>query len=457
MASTTNNVSVDTQERQRQVKKVARLGWTIWSVAMIAQLLNTFHRVAGAAVVDKIMIDFGITAATAGSVLAMYFYVYAAMQFPSGVLADYLGPRKTVTFGCLATGIGSIIFGLAPSLPILYLGRFLLSLGVAVTFVSVLKIQTQWFQSRYFGRISSITGSLGTAGSLIGTTPMALLVIMMGWRLSFELMGFLSLVVCLACWLVVRDRPTDIGLPSYAEIERGELGDTPPAPSQDASTAGFRKRLSILLTNKYIWPPFLIGLGSYGTLLVFQGAWGIPYLMQVYSMTRDSAANFMLLTMIGNMSGTVIIAFVSDRLQRRKLPAIICGFVYLSLWVMLTLWNGGKPPVTALYPICFFLGFFISFTMLSFACAKEVVPPSVSGMAMGFVNISIFLSPAVLQIVFGMILDLGWQGAVLDGARVYPLAAFQSGFALVCFGALAYVIGALLLKETRCRDIYDKI
>jgi len=91
------------------------------------------------------------------------------------------------------------------------------------------------------------------------------------------------------------------------------------------------------------------------------------------------------------------------------------------------------------------------------ACVKEIVPPSVSGMAMGLVNMSTFLSAAVLQIVFGKILDLGWQGAVLEGVRIYPLSAFQSGFILVCVAAIAYVIGALLLKETRCRDIYDEL
>lgn len=423
----------------------------------MAQLLNMFHRVAGSAAVDKIMADFGITAATIGSVLAVYFYVYAAMQFPSGVLADYLGPRKTVTFGCLVAGIGSVVFGLAPSIPILYLGRFLLSLGVAVIFVSVLKLQTQWFQSRYFGRITSLMAFVGTTGSLIGATPMALLVILVGWRLSFELMGLLSFVICLVCWLMIRNRPEDLGLPSPAEIERRQFGGISSIPSHDVATASFRKRLGILLTNKYIWPPFLVGLGSYGTLLVLQGAWGIPYLMQVYSMTRDLAANFMLLMLIGHAAGLVILAFVSDRLQKRKLPLIITAFVYLFLWVILTLWNGGKPPVPALYPICFFMGFLSSVMPITHAATKEVVPPSISGMALGLVNMSIFFSAAVLQMAFGNVLDLGWEGAMLEGARIYPLAAFQSGFILVCVAVLTYVIGALLLKETGVRDIWDKI
>jgi sugar phosphate permease len=131
--------------------------------------------------------------------------------------------------------------------------------------------------------------------------------------------------------------------------------------------------------------------------------------------------------------------------------------MYLSAWVILVLWNGGKPPIAALYPICFFMGFFAGFNMLAMACTKEVVPPSVSGMALGLVNMGPFLAAAILQILFGSILDRGWQGVLFEGTRIYPLSAFQSGFVLVCIGALAFVIGALLLKETQGRDIYNEI
>ncbi len=452
-----NKFQVDTEKWQREVKKVVRLGWLIWGIAIIAQFFNQFHRVAGSVVVDKLMAEFDITAAAVGGILAMYFYVYAAMQFPSGILADSLGPRKMIAYGGAVAGAGSILFGLAPSLPILYLGRLLLTFGTSVIWVSLLKIQANWFQSRYFGRISSLTGFFAIIGSIIGTTPMALLVISVGWRSSFVLLGLLGLLVCLVCWLVIRDRPTDIGLPSPAEIERRQLGATASAPAQDIVTTSLGKRISILLTNKHIWPPFIISVGAYGTLLVFQGAWGIPYLMQVYSMTRDSAANFTLLTMIGFMAGSLVVPLISDRLQSRKLPAIVSALAYLSVWSVLILWNGGKPPVPALYAICFSMGLFAGFNILTFACAKEVVPPLVSGMAMGLVNLGTFISAAVLQIVFGMVLDLGWQGTVLEGVRIYPLAAYQSGFIVVGAGALAYVIGALLLKETGCRDIYDEI
>lgn len=442
--------------QKQKPNKVMMLGLTIWGIAMLAQFVNMFHRVAGSVAIDRIMADFDISAATAGILLATYFYVYAIMQFPSGVLADYVGPKKMITLGCLLAGVGSVVFGMSPSLSVLYLGRFLLSLGVSVVYLSVLKLQTYWFASRHFARITSVTGFLAHAGSLVGMTPMALLIITAGWRPAFVLLGLLSFVISLASWLMIKNRPEDIGLPSPNEIEESKFATTVSVPIRDSVTSDFRKRLSIVLKNRRIWPPCLIAASSYGTLLLFQGAWGVPYFMQVYNMTRDSAANFVILMTVGAMVGIVTITYISDRLQRRRLPAIFCSLIYLSLWIILALWNGGKPPIIALYPICFFLGFFASIQALTHASAKEAVPSPIAGMALGVVNMSIFLFAAILQIVFGYLLDLGWQGAMLQGARLYPLEAFQSGLILVAFAASTYVIGALLLRETQRHELSPK-
>lgn len=56
---------------------------------------------------------FGTTGAALGSLAAVYYYIYTAMQIPAGVLADTLGARVSVTLGNLVSGAGSILFGLA--------------------------------------------------------------------------------------------------------------------------------------------------------------------------------------------------------------------------------------------------------------------------------------------------------------------------------------------------------
>ncbi len=426
------------------------LPWVVWGVAVTGQLLNTFHRVSASIVVDQLMREFNMSAAGVGGLLALYFYTYAAMQVPSGILADSFGPRKVLTWGCMVAGVGTVVFGLAPSVPALYLGRFLLTVGVSVVFVSVLTIQANWFPTRYFGRVSSLLGCVGGTGALIGATPMALLVIHVGWRGSFGLLGVLSFLAAALCWFVVRDRPSDV----HAVDEDRETGSKSLPPVHIAADApGLRARFNTMMGNRYVWPPLLIGMGAYGTLLVFQGAWGMPYLMQVYGMTRDSAATVMLLLMIGLMGGMLVLSALSDRYRTRRVPAVIGSFVYVGLWTTVLLWNGGKPPTIALYPVSLLLGASAGFTILTLACVKEVVPRSIAGMSMGLINIGPFLMAALLQVVFGLVLDRQWDGAIVDGARVYGLAAYRMGLLTILAGALLYVIGALTLKETHCRDL----
>jgi ABC-type dipeptide/oligopeptide/nickel transport system permease component len=117
------------------------------------------------------------------------------------------------------------------------------------------------------------------------------------------------------------------------------------------------------------------------------------------------------------------------------------------------LWNGGRPPLGAFYVICFVIGLSSGFTISTLACVKEVVPRAISGMSMGLVNIGPFLTAAVLQVVFGIVLDWQWEGAVSEGVRVYGVEAFRAGILTILLGSLAYVAGALTLKETHCRDL----
>jgi len=132
----------------QKIDRVKRLAWIVWLVAMIAQIFNMFHRIAVPAAIDRIMGDMKITGSVAGNIMALYFYVYAVMQFPSGVLADFLGARKAVSFGCFVAALGSLLFGLAPSVSLIYVGRFLVGLGVSVIFVNVFKIGIEWFEDR---------------------------------------------------------------------------------------------------------------------------------------------------------------------------------------------------------------------------------------------------------------------------------------------------------------------
>jgi len=76
-------------------------------------------------------------------------------------------------------------------------------------------------------------------------------------------------------------------------------------------------------------------------------------------------------------------------------------------------------------------------------------------MASGLVNMGAFVGAAIAQPLFGYILDLGWEGKMVEGARVYPVEAFQQGILLCCVLAALGFLGALLVRETYCRQSYS--
>jgi sugar phosphate permease len=400
---------------------------------------------------DQVMADFDIGAMVFGGLAAAYFYIYAGMQLPSGALADTLRPRKTITMGLLISTAGSIIMGISPSFAVLYAGRVLSSFGVSIIWLSVLKLVMVWFGQHEVATMIGFSATVATLGQVAAATLLALLIMWMGWRMSFMFIGAVSLVLAAVGGFIIRDSPTQVSLPLGARPGQQTVRRT----SSANDWVSLASRFKLVLRNRYLWPPCLVALGTYGAYATVFHNWMVVYVMQSYNVARDFAANFILVAAIGFMVGSPALGFLSDRiLKRRRLPAIILAGLILGCLLLLALWGGGKPPLAVLYPLCFFIGFGTGVMPLTLACVRDVVQPSIQGVGMGLVNMGAFAIAAIMQPVFGYILDLGWQGHMLGGARLYPLEAFQNALLACCALAGVGLIGALFVRETHASEIY---
>ena len=63
--------------------------WLVWSLAALFYCYGFFQRVAPSVMLENLMIDFGVNAAVLGNLSAFYFYAYALLQLPIGVMVDY--------------------------------------------------------------------------------------------------------------------------------------------------------------------------------------------------------------------------------------------------------------------------------------------------------------------------------------------------------------------------------
>ena len=111
----------------------SRRRWFALGVTTLAFATSIFQRFAPAGIAPDLAVAFQTSAASLGVLAASYFYVYTLTQVPTGIMVDTLGPRRILLLGGFVGGVGSLLFGLAPTLEVALAGRTLIGLGVSVT------------------------------------------------------------------------------------------------------------------------------------------------------------------------------------------------------------------------------------------------------------------------------------------------------------------------------------
>jgi sugar phosphate permease len=417
--------------------------WSIFAILIAIYMLVFFHRMAPAVISSDLMKAFNTSGAALGSLAAMYFYIYTAMQIPAGVLADTLGARFTVSAGTLVAGCGSILFGLAETFAGASVGRALVGLGVSVVFVGLFKSNSVWFSERNFGMVSGLTLLLGNIGAIASAGPLAGLLRSYSWRSVFMALGAVTLLLAVLALLFVHNRPEDMGFPSMRQME-GKA-------SHPASKRHWWDDLKSVVATGSAWPVLWVDLGMVGSMLAFIGLWAIPFLRDVHGLTRSDAAVYTTSALAGFAVGSMLAGWLSDRIGRRK-PIILGGtLIYTTACVGLAYlpWHPGLVGIAQFALLGISTGGFV----VTFATAKEVVAPALSGMAVGLVNTGLFFGAAVMQPLFGWALDQSWNGRLDSGVRVYTAEDYHTVFLIMLGCAIIAVVGACRIKETFCRNI----
>ena len=405
----------------------SRLRWIVFALGVSAFWLSFFHRIAPAAIARDLTAAFDVSGAALGALAATYFYVYALMQLPTGVLADTLGPRKVLAAGSFIAGIGSILFAAADSLAAAAVGRTLVGLGVSVGFVCVMKLNASWFEERRFATATGWANVVGITGAFAATAPLAWLVTQISWRTVFTAIGAISLALAVLTAWKVQDAPHS-------------RAHAAPAPTKQ-----WRPALLAVLRNRATWPAFWVNFGLSGVNMSFIGLWAVPFLSAAYVMSPVAASRHASLMLAGYAVSTALIGWLSDRMQRRRPVILISAVLYLGCWIA---WLIGVPPGWT-YALAAFMGFVVSGLSLSWACAKEVNAPAYAGMATSVANVGGFVAAGILQPLVGWVLDLSAAGNASESDAFHaPLGVFAL---FTCIG----LAGALFIRETRCRNIWN--
>jgi sugar phosphate permease len=406
--------------------------YVICLLIFLSYVLVFFHRLCPAVIALDMQEAFGVSGTLLGVLGSAYFYPYAIMQVPTGLLADSWGPRKTVSAFFLLAASGSVLMGVAPNLAMAMLGRILVGVGVSTVFVCNFKLLAEWFDTRQFVIMGGIFMAMGGVGALFSSAPLGWVSTLIGWRMTLVVVGLTTFIIAFLVYAFVRNRPSDVGLPSIRVAPAG-------GPERERSLLG---GIKLVVGSGRFWPIAVWPFFAVGIAFALGGLWGGPYLIQVYGLSKTGAGGVLSMFAVALMVGSPFLSWIANRIGRKPvligcslLLIVVCGLFY-SFTDRLTL------------PVLYLLFFFFSLAGAATgnvvaAVSKELFPVAIAGTSVGTVNVFPFFGGALFQVVVGAILTR--SGAV---GRGYSLAGYQDMFLIYLLGAVISLVAAAFLKET---------
>lgn len=407
-------------------------GWMIVGLGALYYCYEYFLRICPSVMTADLMRAYHLTGAQVGSLSAFYYHAYVPMQIVVGMLMDRYGPRRLLTLACFLCVIGTYLFAASHSLVLAQAGRFLVGFGSAFAFVGAAKLATIWLPPSRFALVSGIIVCLGMLGAMMGDVALRLLVDSIGWRLTSYIAAAVGIVLTVVLWGVIRDI-------------------NPVIANHHTETLNFKKvfgGLWIIVSDVKIWLVGVVGFLLYLSLSAFAEMWGIPYLEQAVGLTKMQAAIANSLIFLGWVVGAPFWGWFSDFVRYRCAPMKFSAMgAFLAVCVIL---YAPHLSSTLLYFLLFVFGFFCSAQTLVFALNREAVSIKVAGTVIAFTNFVVMIGGNVFQPVIGKLLDITWQGAMVEGARVYSSHAYEVALSILPVSMLIAVILLFFIPETHC-------
>jgi MFS family permease len=361
--------------------------WLIFILCSLHLFMSQLYRTTNAVLAPWLINDLHLDTEGIGLLSAGFFYGFALTQIPISMFLDKLGAKRLMIGLSFLGMAGAIMFSQAHGLEMGLAGRLLLGVGMACNMMGPLKLLTEWFPPRTFATVSGMIYAIGTLGNIVAATPLVLMVEQLGWRLSFQAIIALHLLLTLALFWV-QDRPPA----TSAAVALGKTG----------SPFG---NLGILMRSKDYW---IISAGTfvrYGTHAALQTLWAGPLLMEALRFSPVQAGNILLAMNIGLIVGGPVWGAVSDRVFKTPKWVVAGGLLMLAL---VTLGLRALPLGAGVFAAgSIFLAFGLASAsgMHVYAHIKALVSKDMAGAAMSGINFFTMMGPAVFLQGLGIVMQ----------------------------------------------------
>jgi MFS family permease len=340
----------------------------LFLIAVLAALyaVSQFLRNSIGVIANDLARELHLTATQTGLLSSAFFFAFAAVQIPIGILIDRYGPKRTMLTTAVLTVAGTVFFAIAPSAPMLIAARALMGLGCSTFFMAPLVIYARRFPPERFAGLTSLQMGLANTGTLAATAPLA---------------ASAAIVLAIA-WIVPRDAGSNRPNETWAAAFRG---------------------VAAALKVPSFWPVFFMHLTTYGCFASVIGLWGGPWLSDVHGADLGMRGNILLLGATAQICGMLLWGAMDRFWGSYKKPVLIGSTATVLLLVVLVLVPLDRASATVWFPL---FGLCVAYTPILTSHGKSLFPATLTGRGITLMNIGTMGGAFLSQSVTGMLIDL---------------------------------------------------
>jgi len=345
--------------------------------------VSQFLRNSIGVIANDLARELDLSATQTGLLSSAFFFSFAAVQIPIGILIDRYGPKRTMLGTAVLTVLGTALFALASSASLLIAARVLMGLGCSTFFMAPLVIYARRFPPERFAGLTSLQMGLANTGTLAATAPLAAASAAFGWRASFLTVAVLTVVIAGIIAVAV---PKDPGR------------DGP----KETWGAAFRGVAAALKVPSF-WPVFFMHLTTYGCFASVIGLWGGPWLSDVHGADLAARGNVLLLGATAQIAGMLMWGAMDRFWGSYKRPVLIGGAATILLLAVLVFVPLDRRWATLWFPL---FGLCVAYTPILTSHGKSLFPSTLTGRGITLMNIGTMGGAFLSQSVTGMLIDV---------------------------------------------------
>ena len=293
-----------------QKARPTKVRWRIFLLMLMLISINYIDRASLSVAMPLISKEFNLDPATQGLILSCFFWTYAFMQIPGGMLADRYKPRVVIAAATLGWGFFQAIAAASTSAFILILTRLGLGATEAPIYPAGGKLNAMWMTPNERARGATLLDGGAPLGTALGAILIAgLIAVFDSWRIAFVVAG-LGTVACGALtWWYIRNTPREH--PGVNELEARHVEEALAREDEETALVPGSGRLRDFFRYRSVWCMCLgwmfLGIVFYGLL-----TWIPTYLFTVHGLDIKQLGGALFIMFFSGFVGELIGGQIAD-------------------------------------------------------------------------------------------------------------------------------------------------